>query len=198
LYFLYLLCKKNILGIRFFFNRLYRIFSNFSAEWNVLVEEERRIPHFFFIVYLSILVAISFFIGAIVYSEAELGLYFILSNSVLILFFNLCLVFFLAYFLGKFLAYYTKQNIEKTVQLLVIYSFSAYLAGEVIGYLTSPEDFFFLAFLASSFAAFYLYQGLFSILTGASEVFLFGMSIFFFILLIISYFLTNNMLTILM
>lgn len=183
------------MNISFFFKRLYNIFFNFSEEWNTILKEKGYAGIIFFVIYLSIIVAVSFFFGAIIYSGTKLGFQFILLHTISVLFLNICFVLLDAFIFGKILNYYCKQNVEKTTHKLVAYSFSSYFIGNFIGYLTTPENFFFISFIASFFAAYYFFQGIVSVSKKINELFSFGMAALFFILLIVSYFLINNILT---
>ena|GEM_PF-2577768 len=183
--------------IRFFFKRLYNILFSFSEEWKAILKEKGYAGIIFFIIYLSVLVTLAFFFGAIIYSGTQLGLLFILPHLLSVFVLNLFFVVSYAFVFGRILNYYCKNNVEKTTHQLVAYSFTSYLIGNVIGYLTSPEDFFFISFIASFFAAYYFFQGIVTISKKINELFAFGMSSLFFILLIVSYFLINNILTLL-
>ena len=189
------LWKFFTLNIRFFFRRLYNLFFRFSEEWVVILKEKGYAGIIFFLIYLSFLVAGAFFLGAIIYSGTTLGLHFIILHTVSVFVLNLLFVFLYAFAFGKILNYYSKKNIEKVVHTLVVYSFSAYFAGNFIGYLTTPENFFFISFIASFFAAYYFFQGFSSLSKQFNELFSFGISALFFVLLIVSYFLINNILT---
>jgi hypothetical protein len=143
------------------------------------------------------LVAASFFLGAIIYTGTNLGFHFILLHTSSVFFLNIFFVGLYAFILGKILNYYCKQNIEITIHKLVAYSFAAYFIGNIIGYLTTPENFFFISFISSFFSGYYFFQGIISVSKKFNELFSFGMSALFFTLLIISYFLINNILTLL-
>ncbi len=196
-HFLYLLCKKFVLNIRFFFRRLYSLFFNFSDEWHTILKEKGYAGIIFFIIYLSFLVALSFFLGAIIYLGTTLGLHFIVLHTISVFFIDIFIVALYSFIFGKVLSYYSKENIERLVHTLVAYSFSAYFVGNIFGYLTTPDNFFFISFIASFFAAYYFFQGILSLSKQFNELFSFGMSALFFALLIVSYFFINNLLTLL-
>ncbi len=183
------------MNIHFFFKRLYNVLFGFAEEWNTIIKEKGYAGIIFFIIYLSILVAASFFVGAIIYTGTNLGFHFILLHASLVFSLNILFVFLYAFIFGKILNYYCKQNVEPAVHKLVVYAYTAYFIGNIIGYLTVPENFFFISFIASFFSGYYFFQGVITVSKKFNELFSFGVSTLFFTLLIISYFLINNMLT---
>ena len=185
------------MNIHFFFKRLYNIFFGFSEEWNTIIKEKGYTGIIFFVIYLSLLVAVSFFLGAIIYMGTNLGFHFILLHALSVFSLNVFFVFLYAFILGKIINYYCKQDIKTAIHKLVAYSFAAYFIGNIIGYLTMPENFFFISFIASFFSSYYFFQGIVVVSKKFNELFSFGMSALFFILLIVSYFLINNTLTLL-
>ncbi len=185
------------MNIRFFFKRLYNILFSFSDEWNTILKEKGYAGIIFFSIYLSIFVTFAFFLGAIIYTGTKLGVYFILSHLLFVFVLNVFFTAIYAFIFGKFLNYYSKDNVEKLTHKIVVYSFASYFIGNIVGYLTTPENFFFISFIASFFAAYYFFQGIITISKKINELFAFGISSIYFILLIVSYFLINNILTLL-
>jgi len=185
------------LNIRFFFKRLYNILFSFSEEWKAILKEKGYAGIIFFTIYLSIFVTIAFFLGAMIYSGTKLGVQFILPHLLSVFVLNIFFTASYAFIFGKIMDYYCKNNVAKSTHKLVVYSFTSYFIGNIIGYLTTPENFFFISFIASFFAAYYFFQGIVTISKKINELFAFGMSSLFFVLLIVSYFLINNALTLL-
>ncbi len=185
------------MGISFFIRRLINIFSQFSEEWISIREEKGYARLIFFAIYISLLTAISFLISTFIYTGSLYGIKYMILRSSLVFLVNLILTFILALLFSKLFRYYADKEVEFQIFKLSIYVISVFFVGNMIGYIVSPDNFFFISFIASFFSTYYFYQGASVLPLPHKEILVIGLTILFFILLLVSFFLINNTLAIL-
>lgn len=180
------------MNIRFFFRRLIKIFSNFSEEWISIQEETGYSRLIFFSIYISLLTAFSLLISTFIYTGFNLGSKYIVLRSFFAFVINLVFIWILAILLSKLFRYYTDKKVEILIFRLSIYTISVFFIGNMVGYIVSPDNFFFISFIASFFSSYFFYQGVSVLSLPHKDILVIGLTILFFILLLFSFFLINN------